>query len=405
MSHRAFLSTIPLLLGIALGPGVARGECALADPAVLFSDGIAAILDADDATGTREAGESLRRQLHGENTARLIRRAEFGDVSARMDTAAVEHAIGMARRIADMAATGEVIRVVLLSTLPEFDRAMRTFADLEVETAGIPLCEDDKGAERPLSGGDDAAAAEPPVEETALENTEAGPADDVEAVSPAEAEADRLPADADAEDTFVEVHGGGDGSDPGGRSTKVLSGQVLAGNGPTETEDDPEATALPWTRILVALPVFLAGTGWLVFRLRKQALRDARRRAPRIPCDIEARIRLIRGYLETLGGPSPTKAAAPGGEDRPVRLADIGLHGVRISLDGTSLAKNGRVEIFLADGWHVARIVWSNDFFAGAEFETSLSQEDLDALLGRASRNTMRRPGPDTRSGTPVTAD
>ena len=87
-----------------------------------------------------------------------------------------------------------------------------------------------------------------------------------------------------------------------------------------------------------------------------------RRRAPRAPVSLDARI-------------------GRGGLDRALcKVVDLSTHGARLQTY-SALRKGAMIWLTLPLVGHCAAdIVWANDFEAGCEFHTPLSDEDFEAL-------------------------
>lgn len=70
-----------------------------------------------------------------------------------------------------------------------------------------------------------------------------------------------------------------------------------------------------------------------------------------------------------------------GGLDRALcKVVDVSLHGARIQTY-SEVRANSMIWLALPNIGHVAaRVVWSNDFEAGLEFQTSLTPEAFETL-------------------------
>lgn len=70
-----------------------------------------------------------------------------------------------------------------------------------------------------------------------------------------------------------------------------------------------------------------------------------------------------------------------GGLDRALcKVVDVSLHGARIQTYSLIKAQS-MIWLALPNIGHVAaRVVWSNDFEAGLEFQTALTPENFEAL-------------------------
>ncbi len=89
-----------------------------------------------------------------------------------------------------------------------------------------------------------------------------------------------------------------------------------------------------------------------------------RRRAPRAPVSLDARI-------------------GRGGLDRALcKVTDLSTHGARLQTY-SALRRDAMIWLTLPGAGHVAaRIVWASDFEAGCEFHTPLSEDVFFALTG-----------------------
>ena len=92
---------------------------------------------------------------------------------------------------------------------------------------------------------------------------------------------------------------------------------------------------------------------------------NGRRRAPRAPVSLDARIGL-------------------GGMGRVLcKVVDLSIHGARLQTY-TALKKGGTIWLTLPDiGQVAADIMWADDFTAGCQFHSPLEPDMLEALLAR----------------------
>lgn len=92
------------------------------------------------------------------------------------------------------------------------------------------------------------------------------------------------------------------------------------------------------------------------------AVIGARRRSPRAPVSLDARI-------------------GRGGLDRTLcRVTDLSMHGARLQTY-SALRRGATIWLMLpGQGSHAARIVWADDFEAGCQFAQPLSEAAFDAL-------------------------
>ena len=90
-----------------------------------------------------------------------------------------------------------------------------------------------------------------------------------------------------------------------------------------------------------------------------------RRRAPRAPVSLDARI-------------------GRGGLDRALcKVTDLSMHGARLQTY-SSLRRDAMIWLSLPGIGHVAaRVVWATDFEAGLEFQSPLSPETFEALTAQ----------------------
>jgi hypothetical protein len=175
--------------------------------------------------------------------------------------------------------------------------------------------------------------------------------------------------------------------------------EVPAATSPSDTvprQPGREAPRLDWITLkgILITALVIAGTVAIVVLIRRQTAKEARRRAPRFNCDIEARMRLARVRPGTRPGHKPEEnepdaLASP--TEYPVTMEDISLYGTKINLKGARLDDQASIDLLLNDRWHGARVVWSNARFAGVEFSTPLELDALTTLLARTRRGSGRR--------------
>lgn len=88
-----------------------------------------------------------------------------------------------------------------------------------------------------------------------------------------------------------------------------------------------------------------------------------RRRAPRAPVSLDAKV-------------------GRGGLDRALcKVVDLSPHGAKIETY-SAVRRDSMIWLTLPHVGHwAARVVWSNDFEAGLEFQIPLSEEEFEALV------------------------
>ncbi len=90
---------------------------------------------------------------------------------------------------------------------------------------------------------------------------------------------------------------------------------------------------------------------------------DGRRRSQRAPVSLDARIGKARRTL--------------------CKIVDISIHGARLQTY-SALKRGSSIWLYLPNiGEVAADVMWAGDFLAGCQFQTPLSQEALDRVLGR----------------------
>lgn len=94
------------------------------------------------------------------------------------------------------------------------------------------------------------------------------------------------------------------------------------------------------------------------------ALADGRRRSPRAPVSLDAKI-------------------GRGGLDRALcRVVDLSIHGARLQTY-SSLRAGSMIWLTLPKvGQLAAKIVWADDFVAGCQFQTPLDEATFNAIVG-----------------------
>ncbi|WP_174297762.1 PilZ domain-containing protein [Sphingomonas bacterium] len=97
------------------------------------------------------------------------------------------------------------------------------------------------------------------------------------------------------------------------------------------------------------------------------ATTSGRRRSPRAPVSLDARIGL-------------------GGMGRALcKVVDISIHGARLQTY-TALKKNGVIWLTLPEvGQVAADVMWADDFVAGCQFHAPLEPSTLEHLLARGA--------------------
>ncbi|WP_422057521.1 PilZ domain-containing protein [Sphingomonas sp.] len=108
----------------------------------------------------------------------------------------------------------------------------------------------------------------------------------------------------------------------------------------------------------------MAFTGKRSFTAEFEPAVLGRRRAPRAPVSLDAKV-------------------GRGGLDRALcKVVDLSTHGAKIETY-SELRRDSVIWLTLPHVGHwAARVVWSNDFEAGLEFQIPLSEDEFEALIG-----------------------
>ena len=107
----------------------------------------------------------------------------------------------------------------------------------------------------------------------------------------------------------------------------------------------------------------MAFTGKRSFTAEFEPAVLGRRRAPRAPVSLDAKV-------------------GRGGLDRALcKVVDLSTHGAKIETY-SELRRDSVIWLTLPHVGHwAARVVWSNDFEAGLEFQIPLSEDEFEALV------------------------
>lgn len=107
----------------------------------------------------------------------------------------------------------------------------------------------------------------------------------------------------------------------------------------------------------------MAFTGKRSFTAEFEPAVLGRRRAPRAPVSLDAKV-------------------GRGGLDRALcKVVDLSTHGAKIETY-SELRRDSVIWLTLPHVGHwAARVVWSNDFEAGLEFQIPLSEDEFEALI------------------------